>query len=398
MKKIVLYLFFIPFSVTYATSLQSLIKNDNTVLIKLKKVSFINETNLRLGTSEKDEGKNNFSKSGLSLGVRLSPESISSYSFKTKMIENQYNRSRLLLRDQEQKRNSSIINNYINLYYSKHILQKLNIIKVLYNDKKNVFRVMFNKGQGNVSDVLSMSKNIKDLNHKLNEYNNIYRNSLSFLKKITDYTNISPRPLLSINKIISSISKYKDSTLLNKQIADLELEQIKVTSDIEVSESNKIVDFVEFGVEHTVDHDQFSHNETNSKFFVKMSLNLPLGSKDSISNNEKLIKRISSTYGHRTQTNKIDENNANIISELQGNIDLHNDVVSSMIVKEAKKYLKIYSRRKGTSPIKLLGFKEIITKSQLESLELQKLIYNEYIVFLSGRGLLTSDKASRFFQ
>ena len=204
--------------------------------------------------------------------------------------------------------------------------------------------------------------------------------------------------MLSINNIRTSIDKYKNSALIEKQIVDLELEQIKVSSDIENNESSKIVDFVEIGLEHTVDEDQFAHNEANSRFFLKVSLNLPFGSKSSVNNNEKLIKKLSSEYGHRAQTIQIADENANIISELRGNIDLHFDLSSSIIVKEAKKYLKIYSRRKGTSPIKLLGFNEIITKSELESLELEKQIYNEYIVFLSGRGLLTSDKASSFFQ
>ena len=67
--------------------------------------------------------------------------------------------------------------------------------------------VLFKKGQGAVADVLNISKDIKVLNHKLNEYNNIYKNTLSYLKSLTNLSKIEPKSLLSINNIRTSIDK-----------------------------------------------------------------------------------------------------------------------------------------------------------------------------------------------
>ena len=53
--------------------------------------------------------------------------------------------------------------------------------------------VLFKKGQGAVADVLNISKDIKVLNHKLNEYNNIYKNTLSYLKSLTNLSKIEPK-------------------------------------------------------------------------------------------------------------------------------------------------------------------------------------------------------------
>jgi len=70
-----------------------------------------------------------------------------------------------------------------------------------------VLTVLFKKGQGAVADVLNISKDIKVLNHKLNEYNNIYKNTLSYLKSLTNLSKIEPKSLLSINNIRTSIDK-----------------------------------------------------------------------------------------------------------------------------------------------------------------------------------------------
>lgn len=397
--KVLLFTFSLVVSnYTHAILLKDILRPIKVSQTNPRSISLIEESSLRLGVSEADEAKNNYSKNGISVGVRLKPESFNSYKLKKTLLDNQKKRYDFLKKNIEMESNANTISNYINVLYSKKILKKLEDALTLYRDKEKVITVLFKKGQGDVSDILKITGDFKDIKRSISEYKTILANSSQGLRSIGHTSIINPQKLKPISVVAKSINDLKKIRIHSLKQLSFEQVQLNNQSKLENAQTNKVIDFIELGVDHSVDHDQFSDKETDTKVFIKLSLNLPVGNNNSLTLNEKELKRISSESRHGIEVEAMKAEDANLLSDLLIDINEYKTLSNSILLKEAKNYLKIYSRRKGTAPLKILGFNEIITKFQIEKLTLEKQIYTKYVQFLLSRGLLSSSSAVNYFQ
>ena len=275
---------------------------------------------------------------------------------------------------------------FLKLYFGKTEVEKLNKLKIIFQDEIKVLNVYIKKDNAYISDLISAEKKSHEVEKQLNLKEKELTRQLELLSallgKNISIDNIPQKErLLSLKNLVKTIKEEK-TEMIRK---NLELEKAQLEYEIEVGDNSKLFDFIQFDVDR---RNAFSDtNDLETRVGFTIAVNLPfLREKSKV--NEKFINKLKAEYAARYEQKATVATLDQIKTSVLSNAQSLEKLLKSSYLATAKKYLKTYQRSKGVDPLKLLTLNHTIVEGEVEQAQLTSQLYISYISYLEERGVL----------
>lgn len=370
-------------------------KNNDELNYTIKKPNrIIDEVKFGISKKEKDSFTRDFNHDETEYSMRIYPSGFGTYNLRDKMYKNQKSRFEAFKKYEMAANSSLVYTAYLRLIYGLKLREIHNDLALLYKDKLKVLNSLLKKGEIEIEDLV---KNQEAFNENQLEYLRIegeLKEHLSFLKEVSGVKRLSldafkgKTKLISLKQIERLIKKEPSKLKLESlKIADLKLKKANIEFELEKSSENKILEFVEVSSDHTNNSDE----GWGSSIGVQVRLNVPLFEGNSKTLNEKALARFEDRYKARVEKREALLNYNLLTRNLESTLQSIELIENSSHLKEAKRYLRIFRKRRSSSPLKLLAFNEIIMSSELKKIEYELTAYESYVEILKERGVLSQN-------
>ncbi|MBD64625.1 MAG: hypothetical protein CME62_05435 [Halobacteriovoraceae bacterium] len=351
---------------------------------------FIKEISLRL------DDDHEFKEGDIEVEARFSLDNYKEYRLKKKLYENQKKRKKIIQKISMGDDLNQVIQLYIslNMYRKKYqLLKKMNTV---LKDNVSVNKKLVNKGRADAKDYL-------DAIEKLETNQQESKNHLIQIKALVTAINhlvgenytldqfAENERLVSVNYIKE---KLKQTTVsddaLSVKLTKFNLEKMQIERKLEIEEDNKILEFVGIGFDQrqlpgTREFEDASVED--QRLSIKLGFLVPFLD----SNMKRAENTIESFIKQRKARVDYSESESNMVL-LKGEVDNLADRVeqleNSKALREAKRFLRIYSRRSGISPLKILDINSYLIDAELKLNELRSELYVKFYQYMYEIGKL----------
>lgn len=351
---------------------------------------FINSVQLRT------QDRNAYREGDIDLELRFSTENLEEYKTKRQLYANQKERKKIIQKISLGDKLNKVINLYITLNLGRKKSQLLKNLEVLNKDKVTVLKKMVSKGLANATDYIQAIEKYEMSQFVLKNQEIQNKALVSSINGLlgTDY---KLRDFAKNEKLLSLDYMKKKMRGAQNEIEGLEVkltkfqqERIDLETKLDYEKESKILDFVaiEFNQNQLPNSDEFDDfSQDEKRLSVNFAINLPF-----LDSN---MKRSDNTMDSFLKKRKAREDyiaSKSGMTILKGSVqNLINGVSKlekSRSVREAKRYLRIYSKRKGTSPLKLLVLNEFLIDAELKLNEYKSELYINFYKYMFEIGKL----------
>lgn len=313
---------------------------------------------------------------------------------------------RALYRNQKRRKNiidgisrggdaKTIIELYITLKLNRKKETYLRKLKDIHIDKVKVLKAMSRKGSADVIDYLGAVNKLESsvLDLELQQVNLI--NTVSTINselgtdyKVNDFS--TNERLISIDFIEKSLEELTYGGGLSSKLAQQEIERLEIQNKLNNEQRHKIVDFIDVSIGHSISHknsDEDIFNDRNQSDTEEISIGFQIGlylpflNSDMKSVGDSLdyvVKKKKAKKEFYEQRDSFETLRVKLISLVKSIKNLR----TSKALSEAKKILRIYSRQKGTSPLRLLKLNEFIVAENIKQTEFELELYTHFYEFI----------------
>lgn len=388
-----LFIFTLPHGLAQKVGLNDLISKLDQSNIEIPLTNpkpFVKEISLRVSDDRE------FKEGDISFDARFKIDNYAEYNLKRSLYNNQKQRKDII----QKIANGDGLNQIIQLYTSLDLYRKkyklLKDLQILLDDKVKVYRSLVKKGTVAPTQYLNAIEN-RDLNQgEIQRHMALIQsfvtgiNSLLNTKyKVSDFK--ESEYLITTNQIKKKLKHSKNkSDSMSVKLARANVKRMKLERQLEIEEDNKILDFISVDINQR----QFpTASEYENASVNDQRLGITLGLKVPVfdSNMARADNTIDSFMKKRKARTEYSDAQAAMIS-LKGEVQTLVQTVSAMeksnAIKEAKRYLGIYGRRKGTSPLKILDISSFLIESELKLSELKSELYVKFYQYMYEVGML----------
>lgn len=331
--------------------------------------------------------------------LRLEPFALSAIPSHVALFKNQKRRVELINSQKTSMEIKSYLASYFQAYYNIQMKSHQDSLVKLYKNKRRVLARMLKKNATEIDKVASNDIAVYDAAIKNTELNEEIFAALENLnqksKKVYTEETVKKAPMsFNLAKMTSTFQAAKKRPSIGGEIAKLELNSSDLSMKIDYEEESKLVDFIDISTETRVSNDR---DETESSIGFKIGINLPFVASRNTSTVEKRIKRLRSSYKQKQELKEARIESALLETKIDALLESIRSLTQSRFMTNSKKYLRIYSKRKGISPLKILDLKESILKNRLRLESLRHELVVTYLDFLVDRGFLVNKKDVSYF-
>ena len=177
---------------------------------------------------------------------------------------------------------------------------------------------------------------------------------------------------------------------LEEKLSKYHQERIHLETKLEYEKDNKVLEFVaiEFNQNQLPNSDEFDDfSQDKKRLSVNFAINLPfLDSNMERSDNtmDSFLKKRKAREDYMASKSDMTLLKGTVSNLLSGVSKLER----SKSVREARRYLRIYSKRKGTSPLRLLSLNEFFIDAELKMNEYKSSLYINFYKYMFEIGKL----------
>jgi hypothetical protein len=268
--------------------------------------------------------------------------------------------------------------------YSKHLNSLINNLK----DRLQIERTLAKKGRFDVTDLLVTENLLIEMEKEKSHTNSVISIHMGSIKDQIKH-GLSLENLRTKTQLISilELEKLMKNVVPRRILSKLEFERSKFEYEISNEENNSMLDYTELEFEKKT---KTQTQEDEYKIGVKVSFNIPFGV-TKFKTNEKLLDRMKAEAEHRSGEIELRSESKIIRSELQENINSYWASIKSKHLIKIKKYFKIHSKTKSSSPLKGLKLKQMIIEHEIKKIILKEKIYLGYLEFIHMGGVPISE-------
>ena len=364
------------------------VKSDNSGSDTSKRhIGFIDQLEFRYGYSQETKDKSGNEEEEIELDtsykIRFKFNNLTQKKMKSELQNLQQSKIDSIQNSLDVDFRSELFKQATQLHYDQKELKQFEKMTLIYKEKIRVLKALVRSGEGDIVELISVEKKLFNIKHQIGLKQNNINTILKLLNKQLKYSKsfkTMRRHLgfISIPSISSSIKKdiLRGSSSIDASISKLEYE-------ISKEEEGELVDFVELA-------------SRGNEIGFNIAFNIPLFESKNKSRS-KYIDKIEKKYQYEKLQRKLSIELNNSKKNLLGNVEKFKTQKNSAYYKDTKRYLRIFSKTKGASPLKLLNLNILIAENEIEASELEKNIYISYIDYLSSLNVSGDEFVKRLF-